>query len=72
MTLCNQLGHSRPEEGSEHFLCYALEAHAEAGRSYTHAEYIGVSLLVMGTLQGIDVAPLREAYRAAGAHPPAP
>jgi len=72
VTLCNQLGHSRPEEGSEHFLCYALEAHAEAGRSYTHAEYIGVSLLVMGTLQGIDVAPLREAYRAAGAHPPAP
>ena len=74
VTLCNQVGHSRPEEGSEHFLCYCLEdninsstsASGSPGPFHTHAEFVGPGLLVMGTLQGIDVEPLRAAYKAAG------
>jgi glycerol-1-phosphate dehydrogenase [NAD(P)+] len=66
VTLCNQIGHSRPEEGSEHYLCYCLEdVNKETGRTYTHAEFVGPGLLVMGALQGIDVEPIRKAYKAA-------
>ena len=72
--MCNQIGHSRPEEGSEHYFCYCLEhvqqTEAEAAgveqQYFTHAEFVGPGLLIMGTLQGIDVAPLKQAYRDAG------
>lgn len=66
VTLCNQIGHSRPEEGSEHYLCYCMEHMDQSGKAYSHAEFVGPGLLVMGTLQGIDVEPLRKAYHDAG------
>jgi len=43
-------GHSQPEEGSEHYLAYALEE--ETGRSFVHGEIVGLGVVVMATLQG--------------------
>lgn len=66
VTLCNQIGHSRPEEGAEHFLAYLIEKLDKSGRRYTHAELIGPGLLIIGHLHGLDTAAIREAYKLAG------
>lgn len=50
--LCLRAGHSGPEEGSEHYFGYRLEA--VAGRSFVHGELIGLGTVLMATLQGND------------------
>lgn len=60
--LCNLIGHSRPEEGSEHYFAYAVEN--VMGKGLPHGDLVGPGILVMAALQGQDVAPLREALRA--------
>ncbi len=53
--LCLRLGHSGPEEGSEHYFAYHLE-HL-TGRSFLHGELIALGTMLMATLQ--HNAPLR-------------
>jgi glycerol-1-phosphate dehydrogenase [NAD(P)+] len=48
------VGHSGPEEGSEHYFGYAVEAHT--GRSFVHGELIGLGVVLMSGLQGNDPA----------------
>jgi glycerol-1-phosphate dehydrogenase [NAD(P)+] len=48
------VGHSGPEEGSEHYFGYAVEAHT--GRSFVHGELIGLGTVLMSGLQGNDQA----------------
>jgi glycerol-1-phosphate dehydrogenase [NAD(P)+] len=48
--LCLRVGHSQPEEGSEHFLAYHLEA--IAGHGFVHGEVVGLGTVLMATLQG--------------------
>jgi len=48
-TLCLQVGHSRPEEGSEHFFAYNIEH--RTGRGYVHGELVSLGVLVMARLQ---------------------
>lgn len=48
------VGHSGPEEGSEHYFGYAVEAHT--GRSFVHGELIGLGVVLMSGLQGNDQA----------------
>jgi glycerol-1-phosphate dehydrogenase [NAD(P)+] len=56
--LCLRVGHSGPEEGSEHYLGYRLEE--VTGRSFVHGELIGLGTVLMATLQGNDPArPIR-------------
>ncbi len=57
--LCNQLGHSRPEEGSEHYFAYAVENHLAGG--LTHAELVGPGILLMAERQDQDCDSLRRA-----------
>lgn len=66
--LCNQLGHSRPEEGSEHYFAYALENHVEkrAGEGLPHGDLVGPGIVLMARLQGQDETPLRDALLAGG------
>jgi glycerol-1-phosphate dehydrogenase [NAD(P)+] len=52
--LCLRVGHSGPEEGSEHYLGYRLEA--VTGRSFVHGELIGLGTVLMATLQANDPA----------------
>lgn len=57
--LLNQLGHARPEEGSEHYFAYAVEN--KVGHGKAHAELVCPGILIMATLQGQDIQPLKEA-----------
>lgn len=47
--LCLQMGHSRPEEGSEHFFAYNVEY--RTGREYVHGELVSLGILLMSRLQ---------------------
>ena len=51
--LCNLCGHSRVEEGSEHYFTYALEQHltAASGVNLLHGELVGLGILLMAALQ---------------------
>lgn len=60
--LCNQIGHARPEEGSEHYFAYAVENHT--GHGLPHGDLVGPGILLMAGLQGQDVGRLEAALRA--------
>ncbi len=60
--LCNQIGHSRPEEGSEHYFAYAVENVVGAG--LPHGDLVGPGIMLMAERQGQDVTPLRRALQA--------
>ncbi len=60
--LCNLIGHSRPEEGSEHYFAYAAES--LLGKGLPHGDLVGPGILIMAHLQGQDVGPLKDAMRA--------
>lgn len=60
--LCNQVGHSRPEEGSEHYFAYAVEN--EMGHGLPHGDLVGPAILLIAQLQGQDTAPLKKALKA--------
>lgn len=61
--LCNQIGHSRPEEGSEHYFAYAAESLVD--RALPHGDLVGPGILVAAHLQKQDLAPLRQALNEA-------
>ncbi len=60
--LCNQVGHARPEEGSEHYFAYCVEQFTGPGRS--HGELVGPGILLMAGRQGQAADPLRAAMEA--------
>ena len=57
--LCNQVGHARPEEGSEHYFAYAVEN--EMGHGLPHGDLVGPGIMLMAKLQGQDTARLERA-----------
>ena len=61
--LCNQIGHSRPEEGSEHYFAYLAEQ--IASRPHPHGDLVGPGILVAAFLQGQAIEPLKRALLAA-------
>jgi glycerol-1-phosphate dehydrogenase [NAD(P)+] len=60
--LCNQLGHSRPEEGSEHYFAYSAENFT--GHGLPHGDLVGPGIVVMARLQGQETARLEAALHA--------
>jgi glycerol-1-phosphate dehydrogenase [NAD(P)+] len=60
--LCNLIGHSRPEEGSEHYFAYAVEN--AMGKGLLHGDLVSPGILLMAQRQGQDVRPLRAALEA--------
>lgn len=60
--LLNQVGHARPEEGSEHYFAYLVEN--EVGKGKSHAELVGPGILLFAALQGQDWIPLKQAMQA--------
>ena len=60
--LCNQVGHSRPEEGSEHYFAYAVEN--EMGHGLPHGDLVGPAILLIAKLQGQDTVLLEKALKA--------
>jgi glycerol-1-phosphate dehydrogenase [NAD(P)+] len=63
--LCNLIGHSRPEEGSEHAFAYSVEN--LVGHGLPHGDLVGPGIVALAAAQGQATAPLREALEAAGA-----
>ncbi|MDZ4764235.1 MAG: iron-containing alcohol dehydrogenase [Chloroflexota bacterium] len=64
--LTNQMGHNRPQEGSEQFFAYAIEPRASRGRPLPYADMVGPGILIAGALHGQDIAPIRDTLLAAG------
>lgn len=60
--LCNQLGHSRPEEGSEHYFAYAVEQ--KMGSGLPHGDLVGPGILWAAERQGQPTNDLRRALQA--------
>ncbi len=60
--LCNQIGHARPEEGSEHYFAYSVENHV--GHGLPHGDLVGPGIMIMSRLQEQDVGPLEAALKA--------
>jgi glycerol-1-phosphate dehydrogenase [NAD(P)+] len=48
--LCNQVGHARPEEGSEHYFAYCAENFT--GHGWPHGDLVGPGIMIMSKLQG--------------------
>jgi glycerol-1-phosphate dehydrogenase [NAD(P)+] len=60
--LCNQVGHARPEEGSEHYFAYAAENHT--GHGLPHGDLVGPGIMIISGLQGQDTGRLEAALKA--------
>jgi glycerol-1-phosphate dehydrogenase [NAD(P)+] len=60
--LCNQVGHARPEEGSEHYFAYSVEN--RMGHGLPHGDLVGPGIMVMSKLQGQDTGRLEAALKA--------
>ncbi len=64
--LTNQLGHNRPQEGSEQFFAYAVERRAGGGRPVPYADLVGPGILIAAALHRQDIAPIRATLASAG------
>jgi glycerol-1-phosphate dehydrogenase [NAD(P)+] len=60
--LCNQIGHARPEEGSEHYFAYWVENHL--GHGLPHGDLVGPGILLAAGWQGQRTDHLAAALRA--------
>jgi glycerol-1-phosphate dehydrogenase [NAD(P)+] len=60
--LCNQIGHTRPKEGSEHYFSYAVEN--LLGKSLPHGELIATGILLMAEFQDQESEELEAALQA--------
>jgi glycerol-1-phosphate dehydrogenase [NAD(P)+] len=60
--LCNQIGHSRPEEGSEHYFAYSVEN--LVGKGLPHGDLVGPGIILMAAYQEQDVDLLEAALQA--------
>jgi glycerol-1-phosphate dehydrogenase [NAD(P)+] len=64
--LTNQLGHNRPQEGSEQYFAYAIERKTNSGYGVPYADLVGPGILIAAALHGQDVAPIRDTIDSAG------
>ncbi len=62
----NQMGHNRPQEGSEQYFAYAIEPRAGKGKPVPYADMVGPGILLSAALHGQDVAPIRATLESAG------
>jgi glycerol-1-phosphate dehydrogenase [NAD(P)+] len=56
-----EVGHSRPEEGSEHFFAYNVEH--RTGEGYVHGELVCLGILLMARLQENNPGRVEEILR---------
>jgi glycerol-1-phosphate dehydrogenase [NAD(P)+] len=64
--MTNQIGHNRPQEGSEQYFAYAVEGRAGDGKPVPYADLVGPGLLIAAALHGQDPRPLRATLESAG------
>ena len=59
--MLNQIGHARPEEGSEHYFAYLAENLVGSGKP--HANLVCPGILIMATIQGQNIVSLKRAMK---------
>ncbi|MBL8133951.1 MAG: iron-containing alcohol dehydrogenase [Anaerolineae bacterium] len=64
--LTNQMGHTRPQEGSEQYFAYAVEPRAGKGSPVAYADMVGPGILIAAALHNQDITPIRETLMSAG------
>lgn len=66
--LTNQLGHNRPQEGSEQYFAYSVEQKMrEAGyENISYADMVGPGILIAATLHNQDINPVRQTLLSVG------
>ena len=64
--LTNQLGHNRPQEGSEQYFAYAIEPKAARGTGIPYADLVGPGILIAAALHKQNIAPIRDTLLSAG------
>ncbi len=64
--LTNQMGHNRPQEGSEQYFAYAIEPRAGKGKPVPYADMVGPGILLASALHGQDTTPIRRTLESAG------
>jgi glycerol-1-phosphate dehydrogenase [NAD(P)+] len=64
--ITNQMGHTRPQEGSEQYFAYAAEPRVGRGRPVPYADLVGPGILIASVLHNQDVSPIRETLNNAG------
>lgn len=64
--LTNQLGHNRPQEGSEQYFAYAIEPLAARGAGIPYADLVGPGILVAAALHKQNTDSIRKTLVDAG------
>ncbi len=64
--LTNQLGHNRPQEGSEQYFAYAIEPRVARGSGIPYADLVGPGILIAAALHGQKIDPIRDTLVSAG------
>lgn len=64
--LTNQLGHNRPQEGSEQYFAYAIEPRHARGTGVPYADLVGPGILIAAALHKQNIAPIRRTLQSAG------
>lgn len=64
--LTNQLGHNRPQEGSEQYFAYAIEPRVARDRGVPYADLIGPGIMIAAALHGQDINPIKTTLQNAG------
>ena len=64
--LTNQIGHNRPQEGSEQYFAYAIEPKIARGRSIPYADLVGPGILIAAALHRQNIDPIRRTLQSAG------
>lgn len=64
--LTNQLGHNRPQEGSEQYFAYAIEPRHSRGTGVPYADLVGPGILIAAALHKQNINPIRETLQSAG------
>lgn len=64
--LTNQLGHNRPQEGSEQYFAYAIEPKASLGEGVPYSDLVGPGILIAAALHKQSIKPIRETLQSAG------
>lgn len=64
--LTNQLGHNRPQEGSEQYFAHAIEPKAARGAGVPYADLLGPGILIAAALHKQNIAPIRDTLLSAG------
>ena len=64
--LTNQLGHNRPQEGSEQYFAYAIEPKAALRAGVPYSDLVGPGILIAGALHGQNISQMRNTLQSAG------